>query len=147
MIIRPQSLLPWGQWEDKQRGFKVVCNASPYMDADTTGMERRNHVVDVFSSAFPVANPCAPRPVANLDSCLVREQHTLLISGAISLGRVKTLYSSDCRWLVETGVCRRECCILLWLLRPATELHCSFQRVREYAREASACLAAHDRSL
>ncbi|SAM84459.1 uncharacterized protein UBRO_20304 [Ustilago bromivora] len=39
---RLQSLLPWSQWEHNQWGFKVVCNASPYLDAETAGTERRN---------------------------------------------------------------------------------------------------------
>ena len=60
------------------------------MDAETTGTERQSHVVDVSSCAFPAANPCAPGTVANLDSCLVHEQHTLPISGAVSLGPVDT---------------------------------------------------------
>ena len=88
LITQPWSLLPWSQWEHNQQGFKVVCNAGPYVDAETARTERWNHVVDVFSSAFLVANPCAPGPVANLDSCLVREQHTLPICGAVSLGLV-----------------------------------------------------------
>ena len=86
LISQPQPLLSWSQLEHNQQCFKVVCNASPYLDAEMAETECRNHVVDVFSSVFPATNPCASRPVANLDSCLICEQHTPPNSGAISLG-------------------------------------------------------------
>jgi hypothetical protein len=52
LITQPRSLLPWSQWEHNQRGFKVVCNASPYLDAETAGTELRNHAVDVSRVFF-----------------------------------------------------------------------------------------------
>lgn len=53
----------------------VLGYPGPHVDTESAGTERRYHVLEVVLVVLLAANPRAPRPVANLNSCFIREQH------------------------------------------------------------------------